>query len=91
MLQSLCRPTPSALKRWFKQEKIAVKIEAEKPSIAVLPFNNMSKDPDQEWPTFRRDHRRYYHRSLVPAMVKCHRKKFVIFLQRTIPRHTQGL
>jgi adenylate cyclase len=42
----VCIDTPAAL---GSKDKRAVQHEQEKPAIAVLPFNNMSGDPEQEY------------------------------------------
>ena len=49
-----------------------------KPSIAVLPFQNMSGDPDQD---YFADGRRDHHRPVTPALVVRDRAQFKLHLQ----------
>ena len=52
----------------------------DKPSIAVLAFENMSQDPQQEH-FFRRHERRHNYRSLPISMALYHRSQYDFHLQ----------
>ena len=63
----------------------------DKPSIAVLPFENMSGDPEQEYFALRRRHGRGHHTRLVEnPMVLRHRAQFGVCLQGPRRRREAG-
>src|SRR5271166_3505064 len=74
--------------RWEAGEGNALALP-DKPSIAVLPFTNMSGDPEQG--VFRRRNGRGDHYGTLPhPLALCHRPQFELHLQGRVSRRKTG-